>query len=78
MSPMVWLFGLCSLVFIPVNLTDPDPPVLYTVLALWALSGLAGIGGFAYLMFTAPHRLQNQRRVERTPGLHHSADVDSL
>jgi len=65
MSPIVWLFAICSLVFVPVSLVDPEPLVLYTVLTLWALSGLAGISGFTYFMVTNPGRLQSKRQIAR-------------
>lgn len=77
MSPMVRIFGLCSLVFIPVSLVDPDPPLLYTVMALWALSGLVGIGAFAYFMLTNPSRLHDSRQIERMASLQRPVAEDA-
>ena len=77
MSPMLWMFGFCSLVFVPVSLVDPDPPVLYSVLALWVLSGLAAIGGFTYFMLTSPSRLQGERHIERLAALNEQARMGS-
>jgi len=65
LNPMLWLFGFCSLVLMVLSIAKVPLAVIYTVTALWLLSGLAGVGGFIYFMFDDPNRLQDERHVER-------------
>lgn len=73
LNPMFWLFGFCSLVLMVLSITRTPLAVIYTVTALWLLSGLAGVGGFIYFMFCDPNRLQDERHVERMFAMQHQA-----
>ncbi|HET6554361.1 MAG TPA: hypothetical protein VFG49_12570 [Dyella sp.] len=76
-NPMLWLFGLCSMVLIAVSLGHPEPVVLYSILALWIFFGLTGGGGFLYFMFKNPDRLQDERHIERMAAIQAQAKEGS-